>query len=115
LVLRCAGLFWSVCCCSSNGRKLQQKIGGGLPTGLDRTAAVILAIAAMISTVSVATISIAVLTLTPRSTAAIIPEPAIPAIAAVPVTPVEAMAAAAAEGMAVAAAATNMAGIASGV
>ena len=92
LVLRCAGLFWSVCCCSSNGRNLQQKIGGGLPTGLDRTAAVILAIAAIISAVSVATISIAVLILTSRGTAAIIPDPAIPAIAAVPLTPVEATA-----------------------
>jgi hypothetical protein len=72
----------------------------------------------MISAVSVATISIAVLTLTPRGTAAIILEPAIPAIAATPLTPVEAMAeevvTAVAGEMAVAAAAINTAGIASG-
>jgi hypothetical protein len=117
LVSQCAGLFWSVCCCSSNGRNVQQKIGGGLPAGLDRTAAVILATAAIISAASVEIISIPVLTLTPMGTAAIIPDPAIPAIAAVPATPVEAMAEevvtaaavaeAEAEEMAVAAAAIN--------
>jgi hypothetical protein len=75
--------------------------------GLDRTAAVILATAAIISAASVEIISTPVLTLTPMGTAAIIPDPAIPAIAAVPVTPVEATAeeavTAVAEEMAVAA------------
>jgi hypothetical protein len=112
-VLQSAGLFWSACCCSSSSRNVQQKIGGGLPTGLDRTAAVISATAAIISAASVATIPIPVLILMPMGPAAIIPDPATPATAAVPVTLVEAMAeeevvtAVAEEVMAVVAAAIN--------
>jgi len=105
-VSQSAGRFWSACCCSINGSNVQQKIADGLPTGLDRTAAVISATAAIVSVASVETIPVLILM------AAIIPDPATPATAAVPVTPEEAMAE---EAVTVVAAAINGRASASGV
>jgi hypothetical protein len=112
-VSQSAGRFWSACCCSINGRNVRQKIVGGLPTGPDRTAAIISATAAIISAASVETIPVLILM------AAIIPGPATPATAAVLVTPVEATAeevvTVVAEEMAVVPAAINGRASASGV